>query len=704
MRDYQAIKESILSHIQSDNYKRKNASALYKTLGLSDTISFSQMTQILTELEQEHLIGRTRKGTYDLFERLGFVKGTIVIKESGYGFVSSPDFDEDFFVPRDKTKGAMSGDLVIVKTDNKDPKGPSGEVVEILERAYTYLFGTVVKKNKHYYVEPDDYRVTTSVYLKDTAGWNLKPGLKVKVFLTKYYPDGRLDGEVVQVLGDEDTPGLDITTVVLASGIRTEFNDEIQAELKNLPSEVEEKDLINRRDLRNKPIVTIDGADAKDFDDAVYAEKLSNGNYRLGVYIADVSHYVHPGQAIDAEAEFRQFSVYLPDRVYPMLPEKLSNNLCSLQPDKIRLVLACEMEISSQGKVISHEIFEGYIQSIARLTYDQANRFFKTGEGISNPAVEQNLNVMRELAQIIGEVRNSRGALDFNVKEAKVILSKTGKVLDVVLRSRDEAEQLIESFMIQANEVVAEAMEWSKVPMVFRIHDEPKEEKIAQFKAISRLLGYNIPEKTPKIHIKTLQKILVDSENKPYGIFLHNLLLRSMAKARYDSVNIGHYGLASGCYTHFTSPIRRYPDLTVHRLVKKYLLNHSDFQSQDEQLVASVSSQASQQERLIERLERDVLDMKKCEYMEQFIDRTFTGVISSVVPWGFYVELPNTIEGLVSVDNMGPDYYLFNEERLEWRGQYSGKRYRIGDIVNVVLLDASKKRRQISFQIEQATK
>jgi ribonuclease R len=338
------------------------------------------------------------------------------------------------------------------------------------------------------------------------------------------------------------------------------------------------------------------------------------------------------------------------------------------------------------------------------LTYDQVNRFFKTGEGISNPAVEQNLNVMRELAQIIGEVRNSRGALDFNVKEAKVILSKTGKVLDVVLRSRDEAEQLIESFMIQANEVVAEAMEWSKVPMVFRIHDEPKEEKIAQFKAISRLLGYNIPEKTPKIHIKTLQKILVDSETKPYGIFLHNLLLRSMAKARYDSVNIGHYGLASGCYTHFTSPIRRYPDLTVHRLVKKYLLNHSDFQSQDEQLVASVSSQASQQERLIERLERDVLDMKKCEYMEQFIDRTFTGVISSVVPWGFYVELPNTIEGLVSVDNMGPDYYLFNEERLEWRGQYSGKRYRIGDIVNVVLLDASKKRRQISFQIEQATK
>ena len=317
----------------------------------------------------------------------------------------------------------------------------------------------------------------------------------------------------MQVLGDEDTPGLDITTVVLASGIRTEFNDEIQAELKNLPSEVEEKDLINRRDLRNKPIVTIDGADAKDFDDAVYAEKLSNGNYRLGVYIADVSHYVHPGQAIDAEAEFRQFSVYLPDRVYPMLPEKLSNNLCSLQPDKIRLVLACEMEISSQGKVISHEIFEGYIQSIARLTYDQVNRFFKTGEGISNPAVEQNLNVMRELAQIIGEVRNSRGALDFNVKEAKVILSKTGKVLDVVLRSRDEAEQLIESFMIQANEVVAEAMEWSKVPMVFRIHDEPKEEKIANSKQFPSL-GYNIPEKTPKI-ISKLCKILVDSENKP---------------------------------------------------------------------------------------------------------------------------------------------------------------------------------------------
>lgn len=704
MRDFQAIKEEILSHIQSENYKRKNASTLYKVLGLTDTISFSQMTRILAELEQEHLIGRTKKGTYDLFERLGFAKGTIVIKESGYGFVICPNHEEDFFVPRDKTKGAMSGDQVIVKVDNSDPKGPSGEVVEILERAYTYLFGTVVKKGKHYYVEPDDYRVTTSVFIKDVPGWNLKPGLKVKVFLTKYFPDGRLDGEIVQVLGDEDTPGLDITTVVLASGIRTEFNEEIKAELKRLPQEVEEKDLINRRDLRHKPIVTIDGADAKDFDDAVYAEKLENGNYLLGVYIADVSHYVHPGQAIDVEAEIRQFSVYLPDRVYPMLPEKLSNHLCSLQPYKMRLVLACEMEITPQGKVVSHEIFEGYIQSIARLTYDQVNRFFKTEEGINNPDIEQNLKVMRELARIIGGAREGRGSLDFNVKEAKVILSKNGTVLDVVLRNRDEAEQLIESFMIQANEVIAEAMEWSKVPMVFRVHDEPKEEKIAQFRAISRLLGYNIPEKAPKIHIKTLQKVLVDSEKKPFGIFLHNLLLRSMAKARYDSVNIGHYGLASSCYTHFTSPIRRYPDLLVHRLVKKYLLNHQEVQIQDEPMVANVSSLASQQELLIERVERDVLDMKKCEYMEQFIDRTFTGIISSVVPWGFYVELPNTIEGLVSIDNMGPDYYIFNEERLEWRGQYSGRRYRIGDTVNVVLLDASKKKRQISFQIEQPAK
>lgn len=698
------LKEQLMTIFNNPKYLKQTTKQLLVNFNDQTAKGLTLLSKALNQLEDEYLIVHDESGRYDLLKRFGLAHGTIDIKENGFGFVTSSEHDGDFYVPKDKVNTAIFGDFVLIKINRFDPKGPSAEVIKVTKRARQYLYGVLHKKGKRWYIVPNDIRIKAEVRVKDANLSGAKVKQMVKVYLTKY-DMGIIYGEIVAIIGNENAKGVDITTAVLSAGFKTEFPSKVLDEVAHLPNQLEPTDYLNRRDLRDKVIVTIDGDDAKDFDDAIHLTILANGNYLLGVYIADVSHYVKAKGEVDNEAVMRGFSIYLPDRVYPMLPEKLSNGLCSLKPNEDRLVVALEMEIDKKGELISHELFEGVINSKARLTYQAVNQLFNHQENEVPLNIRPMLFEMNNLAKIIQKRRYNRGSLDFNVLEAKIVLNQFGGVDDVVLRMREDAEKLIEEFMIFANEVVATNIEWLKVPFIYRIHENPKEEKLAQFKAISRLLGYNIPEKTPQVHSKTLQKVLEESKDLPYGVLLHNLMLRSMAKARYDSYNIGHYGLASQCYTHFTSPIRRYPDLLVHRLLKTFYLNLNDktmtLNDEYQYLVNVVAKTASLAERLIERLERDVADMKKCEYMSNFIGEEFKGVISSVTSWGFYVELPNTIEGLVGAAHIGKDYYLYNEEKLEWFGKNSKKSYRIGDQVEVILLNASKERRQIDFQIKE---
>lgn len=699
------LKEQLTMIFNYPQYKRQTAKQLLENFHNQTSQGLVLLLKALNSLEEDYLIMHDDNGRYDLIERFGYAHGVIDIKENGYGFVTTPNHEFDFYVARENTNGAIFGDQVLIRFNHLDSKGPSGIVVKVTKRARQFIYGILHKKGKRWFVIPDDFRIKSEIRIKDPRLSGAKPKQMVKVFITNYDDNKVIRGEIVDVIGDVNAPGVDITTAVLSAGFQMDFPKKVLDEVALFSDTLQVNDYLNRRDLRDKTIVTIDGDDAKDFDDAISLVILPNGNYQLGVYIADVSHYVKESNQVDLEAMNRSFSIYLPDRVYPMLPEKLSNGLCSLKPGEDRLVIGCEMEINFQGEVQSYDLFEGIIKSKARLTYQEVNKLFETGEISYEDEIKTMLLHMNDLAKAIQEKRYQRGSLDFNVLEAKIILNQYGRVEDVVLRTRGDAEKLIEEFMILANEQVASMMNWLKVPFIYRIHESPKEEKIAQFKAISRLLGYNIPEKTVQIHSKILQKVLEQSKDKPYGVLLHNLMLKSMAKARYDDFNIGHYGLASKCYTHFTSPIRRYPDLLVHRLLKAYYFHLNDdsatLNDQYQYLVNMVSKTSSTQERLIEKLERDISDMKKCEYMIDYIGECFKGVISSVTPWGFYVELPNTIEGLVAAQNIGKEYFVFDDEHLEWHGISTKKRYRIGDEVTIILLNASKERRQIDFKIKE---
>ncbi len=694
------MREKILQIIENQNYKPLSAKEFARALDLNTAPQLVQIMKTLNALDDEHIIGHDKDGRFNLLSRMNRIVGTIEIKDHGYGFVSSDALEKDVFIPERLTMGAYNRDTVLVQIEEYASRGPEGAVIEIIKRNLTYLFGTLKKKGSRYFVIPDDFKVGMVAEVAKADLGTATINDKVKAFITYFGANGRCNAEIVEVIGAKDDPGVDISLMVASSMLKTTFDDATLKFSATLPDEVSEGDFVNRRDLRDKLIFTIDGDDAKDYDDAVGLDVLKNGNYLLGVYIADVSHYVNPDNALDLEALSRCFSIYLPDRVIPMLPEKLSNGLCSLKPYVDRLVLACEMEIDAKGKVINYDIFEAVIKSKARLTYRLVNKMLVNNDINtinSLPGIYDVLVKMNQLATILTNMRYERGALTFETKEAKVILNKDGKTKDVVINERSSSEKLIEEFMLICNETVSTAMSYTETPFLYRVHEEPKSEKIMQFKTIAKMMGYNIPCIGNDIHPKELQQLLVQAEDDIRLPIISTLLLRSQAKARYHDVNLGHYGLASSCYTHFTSPIRRYPDLLVHRLVKKNYLYKGESSFDDELITRTVAQEASRIERLIERLERDVLDMKKAEYMQRFIGQTFDGVISSVTKWGFYVELPNTIEGLVSVDNMGRGYYTYNEENLCWYNPRTNEVFQIGDHVTVELLAASKERREIDF-------
>ena len=671
-------------------------------LGLKTVEELELLIEELKKLENELKIYCTKKDKYMLLTDSHLKVGKFIANKKGFGFVDV-DGDEDIFIAPSNIHGAIHGDIVIVEIISKQRFNLEGQIIKVVNRELKYLVGEFYYKNSKGYVDLDDEKANLLIQIDQNKTIGAMNGHKVLVKLIKQIKDNVYKGEIVKIIGHKNDPGVDILSIVYKYGINDVFSDVVMQEVENIPLEVSEEEMVFRRDLRNEEIFTIDGDDTKDIDDAISIKRLDNGNYELGVHIADVSYYVKENREIDKEAYERGTSVYLVDRVIPMLPHKLSNGICSLNPNVDRLTVSCVMEIDKEGNIINYDIFESVIRSKKQMTYKCVNAILERGEipeGYENYV--ETLETMNELAQILRKNKERRGFIDFELEESKIIVDDKGEVIDVKLRERGIGEKLIEDFMIAANETVANALYHMDLPFVYRVHDKPDEEKINSFINFINILGYKIKGKIKNINPKSMQQILNQLRDKKEFTILSSMLLRSMQKAIYDNNNIGHFGIASRCYTHFTSPIRRYPDTTVHRLLRTYLFEGKiDNETIDywDRKLQPLTAHASQKERDAIECEREVEDMKKAEYMMKHIGEEFTGMVSSVMSFGMFIQLPNLIEGLVRIDDLEDDEYTFNEERFSLIGKNSKKEYRLGDTINVIVKSASKEAGTIDFII-----
>ncbi len=707
------MKEKLLEIFLNDFSKPLDVDELFDMLGLSDASEFTALAKCLNELEDEFIITHNHKGLFAPMSFFNLSVGVLDVKDGGYGFVDT--INGGVFVKASNLKGAITYDTVMIKEFIDEQGRKEGIIERIIKRGNEFFYGELLFYKGKYYVYSVDSKIKLTIFINKNDLNKARPHQMVKVKINKYFPNNTADGEVVEVLGNNSDEGMDITALVLSSGIRTNFPEEVILELDEIPDEINKLEYPNRRDLTNKVIITIDGIDAKDLDDAVRVEKLDNGNYLLGVYIADVASYVKEGTFLDLEAFERGTSCYLPDRVIPMLPKKLSNGICSLNEGVDRLVMACEMEINNAGEIVNSEIFEGIINSKHRMTYDDVNLIIKGNEELINKYqdIYEMILTANELSKILNIKREKRGAFMFETPEAKIILNEKGNVVDIVLRQRFDAECLIEEFMLIANECVAETMTWLDVPFIYRVHEEPADDKISKLMLMVNNFGYDYKLKGQKGVAKLLQKILKDHDLNEVGLsqeditrrgIVNKALIRTMTKAKYQETNIGHFGLGSKCYTHFTSPIRRYPDLLVHRLIKEFMFNESFIDVSDKVgfynnkvNIAGVNS--SKTERRAEKLERDACDYKKCEYMERFYGDKFVGTISSIMNFGAFVTLDNTVEGMCRFQDMHDDYYVYDESRMCFVGNKFKITYSLGDRVVVRVMDACKETREVNFRI-----
>ena len=701
MQTEELLEERILNKLKEQN-KAMSAFELEQELELKKE-EFTTLIKTLNQMEEKLKIYRTKKDNYMIFTNSNLKIGTISVNKRGYGFVDIGT-GEDIFIPLDSLNKAIHNDQVVVEITTKNSEKPEGRIVKIINRNLNNLVGEFYYKQGKPYVDLDDKKIKIQIIIDPKKTLGAMNGHKVLVKIANKLKDNTYKGEILKILGHKNDPGVDILSIAAKYDIEETFSDEVMKQADELPFEILEKEKQNRKDLRNLEIFTIDGDDTKDIDDAISIKKLENGNYELGVHIADVSHYVTEDSPLDKEAYERGTSVYLADRVVPMLPHKLSNGICSLNPDEDRLAQSCVMEINEQGEVVKYDIFQSIIRSRKQMTYNNVNKILEQDtipEGYE-PFVKS-LHMMADLAKILRKYKENRGYIDFEINESKIIVDEKGKAIDVKLRERGTGEKLIEDFMIAANETVAQHIFYMELPFVYRIHGEPSEDKIENFRKFVSILGYKIIGDKKDITPKGMQKILDQlKETEEYSI-LASMLLRSMQKAVYDKENIGHFGLASKCYTHFTSPIRRYPDLMVHRLLRKYLyenkideetINKYDYKLKD------ITQHSSERERAAVECEREVDDMKKAEYMQDHIGEEFEGIVSSVTPFGMFVELDNLIEGLVRLDDLTDDYYTYNEDTFSLVGKNNKRGYRLGDKVKVVVKLANKEAKTIDFIIK----
>ncbi|HCC07733.1 MAG TPA: ribonuclease R [Clostridiales bacterium] len=695
-------KESIYNFINSEEYKPMNIRDLAKVLEINNH-DIIILEEVLSLLEKEGKIVRAHNGKYMTIACAGLVLGKFQGHEKGFGFVLREE--ADVFISAKCTNGALNKDLVLcqVTRERSDSKSSEGEIVRIIERGKEKIVGTYFQNQNFGFVVPDDKKMGTDIYIARSKTNGAVSGHKVVVKITEWL-DGRKspDGEILEIIGHKDDPGVDIMSIIKDYDVSVEFPESVYKQIENIQAEVTQEEIKGRIDLRDVKMVTIDGEDAKDLDDAVSIEKLANGHYQLGVHIADVTNYVKEGTPLDKEALKRATSIYLVDRVIPMLPHKLSNGICSLNAGVDRLALSCIMEIDNLGKVVKHETAETVIKVDRRMTYTNVYKILDLQEEVMKEYADfvDMFKMMRELAGILTEKRHTRGALDFDTEEAKIKLDENGKVTEIVKYERNIATKIIEECMLVCNETIAEDAFWQEMPFVYRSHQEPDEERINTFLEFIIGLGYIVKSKQ-NIYSKELQKIQEEIKGKPEEKVISRLLLRSMKQARYTATNDGHFGLAAKYYCHFTSPIRRYPDLQIHRIIKENL-NKGLSEKRLENLrgrTSEVSEISSIQERVSEQMERETEDLKKCEYMKDKVGEVFTGNISGLTKWGIYVELPNTVEGLIRLADLTDDYYIFDEKKYLIIGERTKKIFRLSDELNVLVARVSVEDREIDFTL-----
>lgn len=688
-----------------------SATEICDKLNLNTAGELKKLLDDLRILEESYTVYRSNKDKYMLFENSHLLKGRLSVNKKGFGFVIVDGRDEDIYIDAKNMNGALNNDLVVVEElKGQNGKKTEGRVVKVLKKENNLIVGEykIIDGNPHFI--PDDKKLRMEIILDNKDLDDLVDGHKIQVSIVKEMGKYKYLGEVVKIIGHKNDPGVDILSIIYDHGINDVFTDEVMEEVNELPSEVLDSDRKGRKDLTDMTIFTIDGDDTKDIDDAISISKKGE-NYILGVHIADVSYYVKEGTALYKEAYSRGTSVYLVDRVVPMLPHKLSNGICSLNPNVDRLAISCIMEITPNGKIVSHDIFESIIRSRIQMTYKKVNKILndeETPEGYE--PFKDDLKLMWELAKILRKEKLARGYLDFDVDEPKILVDENCKPYDVVLRERGKGENMIEDFMIAANETVAEHVFYMGLPFVYRVHEVPDNEKVEQFLNSISMLGYHVVGDRNFVYPKSMKKILDQLRDKEGFEILSTLLLRCMKKAVYKPENLGHYGLASKCYTHFTSPIRRFPDTTVHNLLRKYIFNEPNDKELNrlieywEENLPALCDHASEKERDSIDCERDVESMKMAEYMEGHIGEEYDGTISSVMNFGLFVQLDNMIEGLVHISEIKGDYYTFDETTHTLRGEKKGKMYKLGQKVRVVVTNASKENSTIDFNLVEGNK
>ncbi|EGK10854.1 ribonuclease R [Desmospora sp. 8437] len=702
------MEPEILKFMRKNAYKPLTAEELHQSFA---DLEWDTFIGILNQMEAEGKIVRTRTHRYGVPERLNLVRGRLQGNAKGFGFVL-PDaefpFEQDVFIHGTDMNGAMDGDFVLARVESYKKEGmrPEGEIVRILKRGRTEAVGTYTASKHFGFVIPDDKRLSSDIFIPKEAKGDAKEGDKVVVELTGY-PKGRrsAEGRVKEVLGHKDDPGVDILSIIRKYHLPEEFPEEVMEEADAVPDSITADEIQGRRDLRGRRMVTIDGEDAKDLDDAVSVEQLDNGNIRLGVHIADVSYYVKEGSALDREAYLRGNSVYLVDRVIPMLPKRLSNGICSLNPQVDRLTMTCDMELDGQGNLIHHEIYPSVIQTDERMTYHDVKRILvdEDPELIKRyqPLVE-NFRLMGRLAETLRQRRVARGAIDFDFPEAKILVDPQGKPMEIVKRPRTVAEQMIEEFMLAANETVSEHFFKLKIPFMYRIHERPNPEKLQSFFEFITRFGHSVRGKADRIKPRALQQLLEEIKGEPEEPVISRVMLRSMQQAKYSPECLGHFGLAAQYYSHFTSPIRRYPDLAIHRIIREVWENKGKLPDKRrghfKEWLPTAADHTSDRERIAIDAERETDDLKKAEFMMDKVGQTFKGTISSVTSFGVFVELENTVEGLVHVSYMTDDYYHFNEYTMSLIGERTGKAYNIGDQVEVRVTGVNLDERKVDFE------
>lgn len=707
-------KERIYQYLKSEQYIPLKYEELKAVLEVPKEAD-AEFRTILEELQSEGKIYTTKRGRYEASGSQDTITG--VLRCNGFGFYAFllPDdsAEEDVYIHGEKLNTALDQDRVLVQIDHTDARSGrrEGHVLRILERGNKTLSGVVESiRAGRLKIRPDSNRIYAKLYAPLPEDFAVQAGDRVLSEIVAYNPDGSLNTVVSNVLGDGDSIKSNVEAILFSNGVKTEFDAETLSQAQAAPTAVAEADIAGRLDLRNETIFTIDGADARDFDDAVSIESLANGNYKLGVHIADVSHYVQAGTPLDKEAFTRGTSVYLADRVIPMLPVALSNGICSLNPHVDRLTLSVLMEVDNSGNVVDFSLHEAVIRSAERMTYEDvaallahADAKLEARYAYLLPALEQ----MDSLSKILHKKRTDRGSINFEFPESKIIVNEAGEPTDIRRVERNNAHKLIEEFMLLANETIAEYAFWAELPFVYRVHEAPGLDKITEFNRFILNFGLSIKGKFDKdtpIHPKALQQVLTAIADTDEEQMIATLMLRSLMKAEYRPENTGHFGLAAKYYCHFTSPIRRYPDLAIHRILKELLRGNKQLQHY-ESFVAKASVQASATERNAELTERDVSDLMKAAYMMQFIGEAFDGIISSVTSFGMFVQLENSVEGLIRLEHIHDDFYVYDEEQRRLTGTRHGKIYQIGQAVRVVLVKCSLLNRQIDFIFEQdATK